>query len=82
MVVLQVFYQVSHSIFYRPMNTFKYVLFKSQEKVQNTIYLLQYSNLSIVKDVQFRKGSIFNLYAFIIYAYYIFIYNGRLFRNT
>lgn len=64
------------------MNTFKYVLFRSQEKVQNTICLLQYNNLSIVKDVQFRKGSIFNLYAFIIYAHYIFIYNGKLFTNT
>lgn len=57
------------------MNTFKYALSMSQEKVQNTIFLLQYSNLSIVKDMcNLEKGSIFNLYAFIIYTHYIYVY--------
>lgn len=51
------------------MNTFKYALSMSQEKVQNTICLLQYSNLSIVKDMCNSEKDLFLIYMHLLYMH-------------
>lgn len=63
------------------MNTFKYALSRSQEKVQNTIFLLQYSNQSIVKDMCNLEKHLFLICMHLLYMsinMYIYIMKNYL----